>query len=156
MPLHTDHAVQEFAKNAPVPKRPGTENKSLELPPELMALLGAGADAASTFNFMKQGEPKTGLQWGAQAPSVHEDNALFSGHGPGATALGVLGSSLGQLGLSKLLKRKAPGMANAMMANQGAESIGLAAENFSAPTKRKESASDALNGKVTAAIRRKK
>ncbi len=155
MPLQTDHAVELAIKNAPKPTSMESVKKGLELPPELLAMFGAGADAASTYGFLKN-SPKahdgfTRLQPGQQART--EDNAMFAGHGPAATAMGVLGSSLGTLALEKLLKHKMPGVANALMANQGAQSLGLAAENINP---NKDSSISTLNSKISTAVRRKK
>lgn len=111
--------------------------------PTVAALLGAAGDAASTYHFMKKGG-------GA------EDNALFGGlKGPGQTALGVAGSSVGSILLAKLLGKKIPALRDAYIANQGATSIGLAGENFSYPKRRKVSGFDSVNEKLAAEIGKK-
>jgi hypothetical protein len=85
--------------------------------PETAATLGGVADAASTYSFMKQ--------------HGNEDNAMLSGHGPAATAGGVLGSWLAMRGVRELLRKAgANGLADAMAGSQGAMQMGYAGNNF--------------------------
>lgn len=113
-----------------------------ELSPALMMALGSVADGASTYNFMRHG--------------IGEDNAAFQGLGgkPIPTSLAVAGSGLAGMAASKLLGRKLPSLARVLMANQAAQSIGVAGQNFTQPTDRKDSSFDTHNQAVTKAITR--
>lgn len=111
-----------------------------ELNPTLLSILGSLADGVSTYNFMRQG----GL----------EDNSLYQSlsGSPIGTGLAVAGTGLAELGLSRLLGKKFPGLAKTLLANQAAQRIGLAGENFAQPTNRKESSIDSYNRAVTREI----
>jgi hypothetical protein len=90
---------------------------STSISPELLAILGAGADAGSTYVGLKQGH--------------REDNAMFGGLGnrPAVTAGAVLGTSLASVLVSRLLAKKFPKLADSILVNQGAHQLGLGVEN---------------------------
>ncbi len=91
-----------------------------ELPPSLMAALGAVADGASTYQFLKQG---TGT----------EDNAMFSGanNKPAMTALTVAGTGLAVPLAGRLLRNTLPkSLIDAIVANIGGRSIAAAGSNL--------------------------
>jgi hypothetical protein len=92
--------------------------------PEIAALLGGTADAASTYAFLKAG-------------AGTEGNPILRGafqHHPLKTALGVGAGSLGLMALRNLLRSKGgktgSAIADLLASQQGAEQMGLAAANF--------------------------
>lgn len=146
MPLDLNGPLtQEVMKRMSIEQRPpstGSSTGTSELNPALLGVLGSVADGASTYNFMRKG--------------LGEDNAAFGALGgkPLPTSLAVVGTSLAGLAASKLLEKKFPSLAKVLMANQAAQSIGLAGQNFTQPTDRKDSSFDTQNQAVTNAIRR--
>jgi hypothetical protein len=87
--------------------------------PELGAVVGGLADAASTFSFLKRGTGKEG-------------NAMWNGakNSPGKTAAGVAASSLAAAGLRHLLRKKGHGkLADLIAGIMGGQQVGLAAQN---------------------------
>lgn len=127
--LHIDNAlIDELVKRqiedeqqaqlfAPRPQSP--PQRPSEMSPETLALLGGLADAASTYTFLKQG-------------AGTESNAMYRPlkNKPLATGLAVAGTALGAKGLRHLFRKKAPGLVNALAANQGAMQLGLGAANI--------------------------
>ncbi len=94
--------------------------ESKPLSPSLMAALGAAADGASTYRFLKQG-------------TAPEDNTIFGGldgH-PAFTSLAATGTGLAVPLIGKLLQNKLPkGLIEAIGANMGARTLGVAGANF--------------------------
>lgn len=131
-------AQEQYA--APQPDVAQTSHS--ELSPSLLAILGGAADGISTFDFLRKG---TGV----------EDNAMYrplKGN-PIATGLAVAGTgALTAAVLKKVLGKKFPKITDALLANQGADRIALAARNFS--PEGHTSSSESYNNSITQAIRR--
>lgn len=143
MPLDLSEAVLQRALAQVEPQAPARPPKTAgrtDLNSTLLAILGAGADGASTYHLMRQGSS--------------EDNAIFAGRSPATTGLAVAGSGVAQAGLTHLLGKKFPKLAKALMGNQAGLSIGLAAENFARPTGRAESSMNTYRKAVAAAMAR--
>lgn len=97
-----------------------TPHQQTTLSPTAASIIGALADGASTYSFLKRG---TGV----------EDNAMFGGlkGKPLATALSAAGTGLAAPLLGKLLKGKLPkGVIDALVANMGARTLATAGANF--------------------------
>src|ERR1035437_8069641 len=124
-PLQTGHALDALLLEQERQKRWGPSVTTAptpapsSMPPELLALLGGGLDAASTYKFLKDG-------------SGSEDNPMnhWAGKAPAGTAVGVASTAMGQALLRAALRKKWPKVADAMAANQGAESLALGATNL--------------------------
>lgn len=113
-------AVAEHAQLVDPPARQSSPQTSASQPmrPESMALVGGLADAASTYAMLQSGTGREG-------------NPLYAGlhDNPIATGAGVVGSVLVNKLIRALVRKKFPGLADAMAANQGREQLGLAAAN---------------------------
>src|ERR1035437_10164139 len=123
-PLQTTHALDALLLDQERQRRwgpsmPAPTPATSSMPPELLALLGGGLDAASTYKFLKD---KSGT----------EDNPMeqWAGKGPAGTAVGVASMAMGQALMRAALRKKWPKLANAMAANQGAESMALGVQNL--------------------------
>lgn len=154
MPIHIDpQLIDSLVKRqiehdtaqrtmTPAPSQPPGD-----LSPKLLALLGAAADGASTYSFMRDG-------------SGNEDNALYRplGKSPLATGLAVAGTGIASTALiHKILGKRFPVIAGALIANQGANQIGLAGRNLAGDHSIEGatvSTPDSYNRSVTQAIRR--
>lgn len=94
------------------------------LHPELAAGLGAGADALSTYSFLKKGVGTEGNPMLAK---------MFNQH-PAKTAMGVAGGAAAMMGARQLLRKFGGGVGSKiadMLAGQGAaEQMSLAADNL--------------------------
>lgn len=108
---------REMMKERFAPRPEPTQQPQGELNPTLLALLGAGADAASTYKFLKTGE---GV----------EDNPAHAGKGPAGTAFSVLQGNLGELLLARVLAKKFPKLGDTLTGQFGARGIGLAGANL--------------------------
>ncbi len=87
--------------------------------PHRLATIGGLADAASTYAFLKRGKAK-------------ESNALmgFAGGNPEATALGALGGLAASKGITALVNKFNPRLADALAANLGALQTSYAVGNL--------------------------
>lgn len=117
-----------------------------DIDPSLLAVLGGVADGASTYNFLRQG---SGVEGNKMYGSLNGS--------PLKTGLSVAATGLAGVGIAKLLAKKFPKIANAMLANQAATQIGYAGKNISPDMlngHRTSSSTESYNNSVTQAIRR--
>lgn len=140
MPLNLDGPLTQELLIRQAQEPTVSPEQQNDLSPTLLALLGAAADGASTYGFLKSGTGKEG-------------NRALSGMSPLGAGIGAASSGLAGVGLAKLLGKKFPKLADALIANQGARQIGLAAENISSPGVTYKDSSDGLyNKKVGSAM----
>jgi len=92
--------------------------------PHTLATIGGLADAASTYAFMKHGHNRE------LNPVV---NAIAKGN-PEMTGLTAAGGLLATKGLTHLIGKKWPKLADALAANLGAQQLGLGIHNFAHAT----------------------
>lgn len=87
--------------------------------PHTLATIGGLADAATTYGFLKSGRAK-------------ESNAMmgFAGGNPEATALGALGGLAASKGLTHLIGKFSPRIADALAANLGTLQSSYAVSNL--------------------------
>jgi hypothetical protein len=110
------------AQFRPAPKFHGELPTGVEvraLNPEVAAVAGGLADAASTYSFLTR---RTGV----------EENAMFGSakNGPSKTALAVVASALGMRAMRAMLRKAGFGrFADLLAGAQGAHQIALAAQN---------------------------
>lgn len=112
---------REMAKN-PGQFKTATPSVRAEkgISPHTIATIGGLMDAASTYAFMKRGTAKE------SNPLV---NMIANQH-PELTGLTAIGGLLATKGLTKLIGKKWPGVADALAANLGAEQMALGTHNF--------------------------
>jgi hypothetical protein len=111
---------KQFIQKKGVPTRDGSMKP---IDPNTLATIGGLADAASTYYFTKS----------RKAP---ESNALigFTGSHPEATALAALGGLAASKGITALLRKVSPKLANAVAANLGAMQLSYSVGNINADT----------------------
>jgi hypothetical protein len=100
--------------------------------PELAAMLGNVADAASTYSFLKAG-------------TSTEGNAMYKGMGdkPLATSMSVLGSGLASQAVRAILRHAGQKkLADTLAGVQGGQQMGLAGNNFAHMAKQRHDSSD--------------
>lgn len=168
MPIQIDqHLIDDLVKRQiehdTVGRTASSPSTERGLTPSMLALLGAAADGTSTYGFLKQSQnhqaqipflPKS------SGPIHHEDNAMYGllKNNPVATGLSVAGTGLiGAILARKILGKRFPKIADALIANQGANQIGLAGRNIGGAgfvNGQPASSAESYNDSITQAIRR--
>lgn len=105
----------KFDMHSQVPQ----DNPSYQISPETAALLGGMVDAGSTYSFLKRG---TGTEGNPILSPFHNH--------PLGTAAGVMGMAYGGKLLRDLLRKKSPGLADALAGNMGAAQMGTGLTNM--------------------------
>jgi hypothetical protein len=136
-----------------------------KIDPSLLAVIGAAADGASTYKFLSDRKAAQQVPAGWQVPMAPfpgmkyagggEDNPLYrplENH-PLATGLAVAGTGvLTTTLINRVLRKHFPKIADTLLANQGANQIGLAGKNVGPDAP--EGSAESYNRSVTQAIRR--
>jgi hypothetical protein len=117
-----DQLIQQMVARELAKPKPAFEQKidySIEpsmqpttIKPETLATIGGLADAAGTYFGLKQGR-------------ASEANPMYSGMGPAGVGASLIGQLLAQKGLTHMIRKVSPTIADAIAANQGARQLGL-------------------------------
>lgn len=135
-------AHPELNQPNPTPSIPSTSH-SRTLSPNLVSLLGAGADGVSTYNFLAHPRGIT-----------KEDNPLLSGGSPFTAGLGAAGMGLGNMALAALIKKKWPSLAETLQAPIAARQLAVGLSNFTDTPNSNDLVSNAMSGEAKQGIAR--